>query len=276
LSLVNLPAHPSRRSETTVHRRPPTAHRPPPTAKKLHVALILDGNGRWATSRGLARAAGHQQGVRNARQIVRAAPTFGIGTLTLYAFSSDNWHRPSSEVSVLMRLLEEFVRREELPCLRHGIRVTVIGRRDRLPAALVQRIEHVESTTACGARMHLRIAIDYSARDAIWYAAERAIRAGTSSRELFAWAVRSGRGEPAHVPDVDLLVRTGGERRLSDFLLWELAYAELYFTDTMWPDFKPEDLETALAWFLARDRRFGRLTPPPAADHGTSCLSPVK
>jgi undecaprenyl diphosphate synthase len=264
----------SRQPASNFHQ-PPAARRQP-ASTRLHVALILDGNGRWATSRGLARAAGHQQGVRNARQIARAAPALGIGTLTLYAFSSDNWHRPSSEVSVLMRLLEEFVRREELPCLRHGIRVTVIGRRDRLPAALVQRIEHVESTTACGARMHLRIAIDYSARDAIWYAAERAIRAGTSSRELFAWAVRSGRGEPAHVPDVDLLVRTGGERRLSDFLLWELAYAELYFTDTMWPDFRPEDLETALAWFRARDRRFGRLTPRPAADHGTSCLSRVK
>jgi undecaprenyl diphosphate synthase len=158
-----------------------------------------------------------------------------------------------------MRLLDGFVRREAAQCVKHGIRMSVIGRRDRLPPLLVEGIERIESETAGGRMLHVRLAIDYSARDAIWYAAECAIRTGVSSREHFAWAVRSGRGTPAHVPDVDLLIRTGGERRLSDFLLWELAYAELYFIDTMWPDFRREDLEAALAWFETRQRRFGRV-----------------
>jgi undecaprenyl diphosphate synthase len=238
---------------------PSRSHAGSAVAGRIHVAVILDGNGRWATARSLPRSAGHQQGVRSVRRLVLAAPPLGIHTLTLYAFSSDNWQRPASEVSFLMRLLDGFLRREAPHCVKRGLRVSVIGRRDRLPPALVEGIEQVELVTANGRRMHVRLAIDYSARDAIWYAAERAIRTGLSSRELFAWAVRSGRGEPAHVPDVDLLIRTGGERRLSDFLLWELAYAELYFTDTMWPDFQREDLEAALAWFRTRDRRFGRL-----------------
>jgi undecaprenyl diphosphate synthase len=230
-----------------------------PSTQKMHVAVILDGNGRWATARGLPRSAGHQQGTRTVRHCVRAASGLGIGTLTLYAFSSDNWQRPVSEVSFLMRLLDGFLRRESAQCVKHGIRVSVIGRRDRLPPALVEGIERIEAETAGGRELHVRLAIDYSAREAIWYAAECAIRTGVSSREQFAWAVRSGRGTPAHVSDVDLLIRTGGERRLSDFLLWELAYAELYFTDTMWPDFRREDLEAALDWFRTRQRRFGHV-----------------
>jgi undecaprenyl diphosphate synthase len=228
-------------------------------SERLHVALILDGNGRWATARGLPRSAGHQQGVRSVRRSVRAAPARGIGTLTLYCFSSDNWQRPAREVSCLMGLLDGFLRREMAQCLRNGVRVSVIGRRDRLAPALVDGIEAIENATAAASRLHVRLAIDYSARDAIWSAAECAIRGGVTSREHFAWAVRSGHGAPAHVPDVDLLIRTGGERRLSDFLLWEVAYAELYFTDTMWPDFTPQDLDAALAWFRTRDRRFGRV-----------------
>jgi undecaprenyl diphosphate synthase len=226
---------------------------------RIHVALILDGNGRWATARGLPRSAGHQQGVRSVRRCVRAAPTRGIGTLTLYCFSSDNWHRPASEVSCLMGILRRFLHRETAHCIENGVRISVIGRRDRLAPVLVDGIEEIETATAAGTRLHVRLAIDYSARDAIWYAAECAMRNGLSSREHFGWAVRSGRGAPAHVPDVDLLIRTGGERRLSDFLLWEVAYAELYFTDTMWPDFMREDLDAALAWFRTRDRRFGRV-----------------
>ena len=225
----------------------------------IHVAVILDGNGRWATARGLPRSAGHQQGIRSVRRAIRAAPALGIKTLTLYAFSADNWQRPAGEVSFLMRILDEFVRREAPQCVKNGVRVSVIGRRDRLPPRLVEGIRGIESATRDARRLHVRLAIDYSGRDAIWYAAECAIRSGQSNREHFAWAVRSGRGEPAQVPDVDLLIRTGGERRLGDFLLWELAYAELYFTDTMWPDFQREDLAAALTWFRTRDRRFGRL-----------------
>ena len=228
-------------------------------APPLHVAIILDGNGRWAVARGLPRSAGHQQGVRTVRTIVRVAPALGIGTLTLYAFSSDNWLRPAGEVSTLMRLLGHFTEREAPSCARRGVQVSVIGRRDRLPPALAAGIDRLETATRDGSRLHVRLAIDYSGREAIWYAAERAIRSGAASRELFTWAVRSGRGEPAHVPDVDLMIRTGGERRLSDFVLWELAYAELYFTDVMWPDFRREHLEAALTWFHARDRRFGRV-----------------
>jgi len=232
---------------------------PTGASQRIHVALILDGNGRWATARGLPRSAGHQQGIRSVRRSVRAAPARGIGTLSLYCFSSDNWQRPAREVSCLMRILDGFLRRETAQCLRNGVRVSVIGRRDRLAPDLVAGIEAIESATAAASRLHVRLAIDYSARDAIWSAAECAIRDGVTSREHFAWAVRSGHGAPAHVPDVDLLIRTGGERRLSDFLLWEVAYAELYFTDTMWPDFMPDDLDAALAWFRTRERRFGRL-----------------
>jgi undecaprenyl diphosphate synthase len=226
---------------------------------QIHVALILDGNGRWATARGLPRSAGHHQGIRRVRRAVRAAPARGIGTLTLYCFSSDNWQRPAREVSCLMRILDGFLRGETAQCLRNGVRVSVIGRRDRLSPVLVEGIEAIEAATAAASRLHVRLAIDYSARDAIWSAAECAIRDGRTSREHFAGAVRSGYGAPADVPDVDLLIRTGGERRLSDFLLWEVAYAELYFTDTMWPDFMPEHLDAALAWFRTRDRRFGRV-----------------
>ena len=237
------------------------------------MAIILDGNGRWATARGLQRPDGHRQGIRGVRGIVRAAPSLGITTLTLYAFSSDNWRRHAGEVAGLMRVLDEFVRRETRRCISYGIRVSVIGRRDRLPPGLVDGIECLEGATRAGRRLHLRLAIDYTGRDAIWYAAERAVRLGVTSREQFAWAVRSGRGEPAHVPDVDLLIRTGGERRLSDFLLWEVAYAELYFTDTMWPDFTCDELAAALAWYRGRDRRFGGV-PAAAARAANLELSP--
>jgi undecaprenyl diphosphate synthase len=243
----------------TVPASPAARAAVPSGSGPTHVALILDGNGRWATARGLPRSAGHHQGIRSVRRCVRAASTRGIDTLTLYCFSSDNWQRPAREVACLMRILDGFLRRETARCLSNGVRVSVIGRRDRLSPVLVEGIDAIEAGTAAASRLHVRLAIDYSARDAIWYAAERAIRDGLTSREHFAWAVRSGHGAPAHVPDVDLLIRTGGERRLSDFLLWEVAYAELYFTDTMWPDFMPEHLDAALAWFRTRDRRFGGL-----------------
>jgi undecaprenyl diphosphate synthase len=231
----------------------------------LHVAVIMDGNGRWARARGLPRASGHRRGVRAVREIVAAAPGLGIRTLTLYAFSADNWKRPASEVAGLMDLLEGYLRREAGRCAREGVRLTVIGRRDRLASALGARIEAVERLTASGRRLHLRLAIDYSARDAIWAAVERAVRARTCSRDEFSRLLRSGRGEPASVPDVDLVIRTGGETRLSDFLLWESAYAELWFTWLRWPDFSPADLAEAVASFKGRERRFGGLVPAEAA-----------
>jgi undecaprenyl diphosphate synthase len=231
---------------------------------KLHVAIIMDGNGRWAEARGLPRTAGHRAGVETVKRIVEAAPACGVRTLTLFAFSSDNWRRPRREVWSLMRLMHHYLRSETEECVKRGIRVEVVGRRDRLSPPLCARIEETERRTAGGSALRLRLAVDYSARDAILSAAEALLRVeGTISRETFARLLGSAgrasedssRASPA--PDVDLLIRTGGEQRLSDFLLWESAYAELYFTRRMWPDFKAADLETAVREFYGRERRFG-------------------
>jgi undecaprenyl diphosphate synthase len=209
----------------------------------LHAAIIMDGNGRWAEARGLPRTAGHAAGAQAVRRTVETAAQSEIHTLTLYAFSADNWRRPAVEVNALMALLIRYLRSEAENCRSHNIRLTVIGRRDRLPAPVVQAIEQAEAETHAGQALELRLAIDYSARDAITTAA----RAGLLGAS----------------PDVDLLIRTGGEQRLSDFLLWESAYAELYFTPVLWPDFSPEHLHAALRWFHARERRYGAV--PPAA-----------
>jgi undecaprenyl diphosphate synthase len=225
----------------------------------LHLAVILDGNGRWATRRGLPRAAGHQAGALAVRRLVESCPAAGVGTLTLYAFSADNWTRPEREVRWLLRLFREHLRSEVTRCVATGIRLSVIGRRDRLPALLQAAITRAEADTARGRRLHLRLAIDYSGRDAILSAARALADAPAPTREEFDRALTdAGHGGPL-VPPVDLLIRTGGERRLSDFLLWELAYAELYFTATMWPDFEAADLQAALTEFHARERRFGGL-----------------
>jgi undecaprenyl diphosphate synthase len=223
----------------------------------LHVAIIMDGNGRWALGRGLPRRAGHEAGADAVRCAVEAAPNLGIGILTLFAFSSDNWKRPPEEVGALMRLFRRFLVREAERAAGNGVRIAVIGRRDRLPAGVVSAIEAAEAATAEARRFLLRIAVDYSARDAIVAAAGRVNGHGADlSREGFA---RLLAGQARALPDVDLLVRTGGERRLSDFLLWECAYAELVFTDRMWPDFGAADLAAAVAEFHARDRRFGEV-----------------
>ena len=233
----------------------------PAAPRGLHVAIIMDGNGRWAEARGLARTEGHRQGVLAVRRIVEQVPALGIGTLTLYAFSADNWRRPTTEVLALMRLFDEYLDDAAQACADHEVRLTLIGRRDRLPPSLRRRAEAVEGATASAGALHLRLAIDYSARDAIWFAAERLLRAGRGSRAEFAACLRSGCGRPADGPDVDLVVRTGGEQRLSDFLLWEAAYAELWFTEVPWPDFTPADLADALSGFARRERRFGGLRP---------------
>ncbi|MEP6731339.1 MAG: di-trans,poly-cis-decaprenylcistransferase [bacterium] len=221
-----------------------------------HLAIIMDGNGRWATAHGLSRSAGHEAGLRTARDIVEAAVREGVGTLTLYAFSSDNWKRPPAEVTALMRLFRRALLGEAKRCLENGVRLTILGRRDRLPSSLRHTVEQVESITTSGSRMHLRVAVDYSARDAMLRAAA-AMRSEGVSRESFTQLLARVDHDAIPAREVDLVVRTGGEQRLSDFLLWECAYAELLFVQKMWPDFDAEDLAEALADFRSRNRRFG-------------------
>jgi undecaprenyl diphosphate synthase len=207
----------------------------------------MDGNGRWASQRGLPRLAGHRKGADAVRRTIESAPNFGIGALTLYAFSSDNWKRPAEEVSALMRLFEQYLRTEVEECVAKGVRISFIGRRDRLNSSIANLMSESERRTLHCGRLHVRIAVDYSSRDALVLAARAA--GPNATRESVAAAL------PA--PDVDLLIRTGGEQRLSDFLLWECAYAELVFLPVMWPDFDAGHLEEALASFRKRERRFG-------------------
>ncbi|MGD0361111.1 MAG: di-trans,poly-cis-decaprenylcistransferase [Bryobacteraceae bacterium] len=228
---------------------------------RLHAAIIMDGNGRWALARGLPRLAGHRAGAEALRRTVEAAPGLGIGILTLFAFSSDNWRRPPEEVAGLMQLLAAHLRSEAARCLENGVRIEVIGRRDRLGGELPAAIAHAESVTAAGERLQLRIAVDYSGRDAIAEAVRHAAHAGLVCRECL---------EEQLGPPVDLLVRTGGEQRLSDFLLWECAYAELIFSRRMWPDFNASDLDAALRQFHTRQRRFGAIPPLPAVPATTT------
>jgi undecaprenyl diphosphate synthase len=229
--------------------------------------MIMDGNGRWATARRWPRLAGHRAGCETVRRVVEAAPNLSIGTLTLYAFSSDNWQRPRPEVAALMELLADYMRREIARCVREGVRVSFIGRRDRLPERVSQAMRAGESATSSGQSLHLRLAIDYSARDAILSAARRLEPGSEPTREDFSRLLGEIEPPGAAAPEVDLLIRTGGEQRLSDFLLWEAAYAELYFTPTMWPDFTVRELETAVKEFHNRHRRFGGL-PKQAASSG--------
>jgi undecaprenyl diphosphate synthase len=223
----------------------------------MHVGIIMDGNGRWAMERGMPRPAGHRAGAEVVRTIVEAAARSGVDALTLYAFSSDNWARPRTEVAALMRLLRRHLVSEAPRSIANGIRVNVIGRRDRLDASLLAAIDSIERATAAGRRLLLRIAVDYSSRRAILDAARGSgsLRALTCFERRLARATHAAAG----AGDVDLLIRTGGERRLSDFLLWECAYAELVFSDTYWPDFTTAEFRAALAEFAGRDRRFGRV-----------------
>lgn len=222
----------------------------------IHAAIIMDGNGRWASRRGLPRVAGHRSGAAAVRRTIEAAPDLGISTLTLYAFSEDNWSRPAREVSALMKLLGHYLAQETERCVANGVRLKAIGRRDRLPAALVTMLEETERKTAAGARLNLRLALDYSSRQAILDAARRS---AASSAEINEQQLSAFIG-----PDVDLLIRTSGEQRLSDFLLWECAYAELVFVSCLWPDFTAKDLAAAVAEFQSRERRFGGVTANPA------------
>ena len=224
---------------------------------RFHVAINMDGNGRWALLRGQPREMGHVTGAAAVRRTLEAAPGLGITTLTLYAFSSDNWRRPKGEVDNLMGLLQRYLDGECDHLVESGVRFNVIGRRDRIPVALRHSIEQVEARTSVGAALHLRVAIDYSARDALLAAAGRVAMGSPPSREAFERAMCESIHAPSGTRDVDLLIRTGGEQRLSDFLLWESAYAELYFTSVLWPDFAETDLAAAVQAFAARDRRYG-------------------
>ncbi|MBW3534606.1 MAG: di-trans,poly-cis-decaprenylcistransferase [Gemmatimonadetes bacterium] len=236
-----------------------SAFRPSPPG--LHVGIIMDGNGRWAVARGRPRVSGHRAGARSVRRTVEAAPDLGIGTLTLYAFSADNWSRPEREVAALMRLFERHLRREVGELVENGVRLSVVGRRDRLPSRLVRAIEGAEALTAGGRRLLLRVAMDYSSREAILEAAARAARLDEPpTRETFARLLGEATHGGAPAPDLDLVIRTGGEQRLSDFFLWEAAYAELVFTDRMWPDFGSRDLAAAVVEYQRRERRFGAVT----------------
>jgi len=209
----------------------------------------MDGNGRWATRRGLPRSTGHRAGARAVRTAVESAARHpDVQALTLYAFSADNWRRPAPEVNALFRLLARFLATEGPRCAAQGVRVSVIGRRDRLPASLVAAIASTEAATAGGRALHLRIALDYSGR----------------------WAIDAG----CLLPDVDLLIRTGGERRLSDFLLWESAYAELVFLDRLWPDFTAADFVAALTEFRSRERRFGGASASSPTPHRSPTWTP--
>jgi undecaprenyl diphosphate synthase len=227
--------------------------------KPSHVAIIMDGNGRWAAARGWPRTAGHRAGADSVRRVVEAAPGLGIRTLTLYAFSSDNWKRPASEINTLMNMFQSYLQKETPRCVEHGIRVSVIGRRDRLPLALCAAIDAAENATAGGENLHVRVAVDYSSREAILDAVRRARSLACVTREEFTQLLVGDVKSSPQIAEVDLLIRTGGEQRLSDFLLWECAYAELYFTPVLWPDFTAADLEEAVAEYYRRERRFGGL-----------------
>ena len=224
----------------------------------MHIAIIMDGNGRWAERRGLPRTAGHKAGARSVRRIVEAAARASVHMLTLYAFSSDNWSRPAHEITSLMRLFKRYLVSETARCLENNVRLRVIGRRDRLDADLVRTIENTERLTASCTGLKLRLAIDYSSRASIARAASLPPLAGDDCLTSFETRL----AETMHTDTttrVDLLIRTGGERRLSDFLLWECAYAELVFVDTCWPDFDEPAFDAALREYARRDRRFGGL-----------------
>ena len=228
-----------------------------PPSRGLHVAIICDGNGRWATSRALPRTLGHRQGAQAAQSVIRCAPHLGIHTLTLFALSSANWKRPQAEITGILRILHEYILTETSHCLDNGIRLSIIGRRDRMPAPLREAVADAEALTANYKNLHLRLAVDYSARHSIFQAASRFYKATELSSESFADVLsevqRGGSTE------VDLLIRTGGEQRISDFLLWESAFAELVFLDKRWPDFTPADLRNAVLEFERRDRTRGGL-----------------
>jgi undecaprenyl diphosphate synthase len=220
------------------------------------VAIIMDGNGRWAERRGLPVAEGHREGTRALRRTVEGAIDLGVRSLAVYAFSTENWSRPADEVEALMEIFGETIERELPDLAKQGVRTRFIGRRDRAPEALRQQMASLEVETASNDRLMLWIAFDYGGRAELVEAMRRLLRAGVQPQDLDEDALAAHLYQP-ELPDPDLLIRTSGELRLSNFLLWQLAYAELIFTDTLWPDFAREDLERAVAEFHRRERRYG-------------------
>lgn len=227
----------------------------------MHVAIIMDGNGRWATRRGLSRVAGHRAGAGAVRRVVEGALDCSVDRLTLYAFSADNWLRPASEVQSIFWLLRAFLRLETERLRQRGVCLKIIGRRDRLARPVLREIERAEKATKTGGHLELRVAIDYSSRDAIARAAANAIDQVSTTKRISndALGIALTQSLNESCGTVDFLIRTGGEKRLSDFLLWESAYAELFFIDRMWPDFTEADLRSALDEFRRRERRFGAI-----------------
>ena len=232
----------------------------PPPAPPTHVAIIMDGNGRWAASRHLPRLAGHREGARAVRRTIEAAIDQGIGWLTLYAFSSENWRRPQAEVTGLTGLLRQYIRSELAELAEAGVRLRIIGETARFPADIRADLRAAEARTAGNTRLNLTIALSYGARAELAAAARalaRDVRAGTRDPETIDEAALARQLFTAGMPDPDLLIRTSGERRLSNFLLWQCAYAEFVFQDVLWPDYDAARLAEALAEFAGRERRFG-------------------
>jgi undecaprenyl diphosphate synthase len=229
-----------------------------------HVAMIMDGNGRWAKKRLLNRVRGHRRGVEVVREMVRACADLGVGHLTLYAFSTENWARPKAEVSALMELLKKFLRDELDEMLENGIRLSMVGQKERLPADVRGRLEEIMARTAHGRRMTLHLALSYGARSEL-VSAVRSLAAqardGALDPDGIDEAMVSAHLYTRDVPDPDLLIRTSGEQRISNFLLWQIAYAEFFFTETLWPDFTREELIQILRAYQGRDRRFGKVDP---------------
>lgn len=241
-------------------RADPAPRATPPGAPPRHVAIIMDGNGRWAARAGLPRVAGHKRGADAARRAVVAAAELGVPYLTLFGFSSENWKRPAGEVDELMGLLRHYLRGEIAELHKNGVRLTVIGDRARLSPDIVKLIENAEATTAANTRLNLTIALSYGGRAEI-AAAARALAAAVARGETTLEEIdETGFARhlyTADMPDPDLVIRTSGEQRISNFLLWQSAYAELIFTETLWPDFDKAEFERALAEFQRRERRYG-------------------
>ena len=235
----------------------------------IHVAIICDGNGRWGMAKGQPRTQGHRAGAEAARRVIQSASYLGIHTLTLFALSAANWKRPDAEVAAILNLLHEYLQEETEHCIEERIRLSVIGRRDRLPCALREAIGKAEALTAQGKRLHVRLAIDYSARHTLYQAASKFYKVKNLSSEEFANLISElQRGGST---DVDLLIRTGGEKRLSDFLLWECAFAEIVFLEKRWPDFTPADLREAVFEFEKRERTGGGLPKQCASGYRGDC-----
>lgn len=238
--------------------QPDPSSRPPLEKIPQHVGIIMDGNGRWAQARGLPRSEGHRAGAENLRHIIEAAADFGIRILTLYAFSTENWSRPETEVRALLTLARRMIDRELETLHSHGVRLRHIGRREGLPPSLVRRIERAEALTHANDTLILNIAFNYGGRADIVDAVRAIVRKGIPPDEIDE-AMISAHLSTAGLPDPDLIIRTAGEMRLSNFLIWQAAYAEYYSTPTLWPDFDREALYQALLAYQQRQRRFGGL-----------------